>query len=67
MTLGDLFSADELLEIRGLLQNPDYLTRIRALKAHLQQFKERLDAKGILPDYLAYVLENMRSDLLAHR
>ncbi len=57
ITLGELLTDEQGEHVcKLMLQHDDEIELTRALKAYLNQFSAELEAKGVLPDYLAYVL-----------
>lgn len=58
MNLGELFTEAQLAEVNRILKaHEDSVERVRALKEYLSQFRTELEAKGAVPEYLAYVFE----------
>lgn len=56
--LSDLLNAQQLVETKRILRsttNP--IERVRRLKDFFETFSDELEAKGVLPAYLAYVVE----------
>lgn len=63
VTIGDLISEQQCDEImRIIYQTHDSIERVRKLSAYLERFKDELAEKGVLPRYLAYVLEHKISN-----
>lgn len=58
ITLQDLLTKDQLQAVVDILNRPnlDDIAQTRLLKDYLRQFDQQLQAKGVLPDYLAYLL-----------
>lgn len=56
--LGDFLNDNQMQACIDILNRPDIddIAQTKELKRYLNQFKVDLEAKGILPDYLAYVL-----------
>ncbi len=58
VTLGELLTEQQCSDIWGIIeQETDSIVRVRKLKEYLGNLREELEAKGVLPEYLAYVLE----------
>lgn len=56
--LGELLNEQQLVETKRILHSTtDPIERVRRLKDYFETFSEELEAKGVLPDYLAYVVE----------
>lgn len=64
MNLGDLLTDKEFKEIATILKEQDYTKRMKALKSYLKEREKELLAKGVVSDYLAYLLEHIRRDIL---
>lgn len=62
--LRDLFSDTEIQQIVLILHEPNYTRRMSGLRTFLAKREASLQAKQILPDYLAYVLEFMRAEMV---
>ena len=55
--LSDLLTAEQMEEVCDIFNSSDDdMDAVRKLKIYLNNLKEQLEAKGIVPDYLAYVL-----------
>lgn len=55
--LGELLTDDQIQMVKEIMdQTPDELERTHAIRKYLNQFKEQLEARGVIPDYLAYVI-----------
>lgn len=56
--LSDLLTKEQVKECCKIINRGSRYSNetIGALKEYLGQFKEELEAKGVLPDYLAYML-----------
>lgn len=56
--LGDILTGhqcDEVLSI--MLASSESVDRVRKLKEYLIPMREQLESKGVVPEYLAYMLE----------
>jgi hypothetical protein len=56
MELGELFDRDELRKVAGFMKSENW----DGLKTFLRERKEKLEAKGVLPDYLFYYLQYIK-------
>ena len=55
--LSDLLTQEQMEEVCDIFNtSDDDMDAVRKLKIYLNNLKEQLEAKGIVPDYLAYVL-----------
>lgn len=56
--LGAILNDDQLEAVLTIIQtwHDEPLTRIRKLKEYLAQFRTELENKGVVPEYLAYVI-----------
>lgn len=65
LELGDLLNDTQLRVLTDLIRNnPEPEERLRAIKQYLNSIHEDLEDKGVLPDFLAYVLEFRIPDLI---
>lgn len=55
--LRTLLTEDQLDEIDKILREPYTLERTVKLRDYLVQHRESLEAKGVVPEYLTYVIE----------
>lgn len=57
--LGEILTPDQILGVLNILEiwRDDPTVRIKKLKEYLHKFSKDLEDKGVLPDYLAYVIE----------
>jgi hypothetical protein len=57
-SLQDLLTKDQIQAVVDILNRPnlDDIAQTKLLKDYLRQYAQQLEAKGVLPDYLAYVL-----------
>lgn len=62
--LVDLLTDEQLLKCVAILNKGGRATE---LKAYLAPFRTELEAKGVVPEYLAYWLEYKREDLLQRK
>jgi hypothetical protein len=66
--LEDLITDDQTKDIWKIMdEHPDPIKRVKALTEYLQKLREGLEAKGVLPEYLAYVIEAQRMFQLGAR
>lgn len=56
VALGDILSKQQLKDIAKLLNETPEHNQVEFLKNYLNTFPEELEAKGVLPDFLAYML-----------
>jgi len=58
ITLGELMTPEQLDRCYEIIKscNGDSAMATSKLKSYLIQFREQLEAKGVLPEYLAYGL-----------
>ena len=55
--LTELLTSEQLEVVESICrENPDQLDACNKLRRYLSQFKTELEAKGVLHDYLAYVI-----------
>lgn len=55
--LGDLLTEDQIQRVADILNSDiDDIQRVAELKLYLGQFREQLESKQVLPEYLAYAL-----------
>jgi hypothetical protein len=55
--LSDLLTQEQMEEVVAIFNDAgNDMDAVRQLKIYLNNIKEQLEAKGIVPDYLAYVL-----------
>lgn len=54
INLGELLDKEQVEDVELLLRERDW----KNLRIYLNKLKEQLEKKGILPDYLYYVLKN---------
>lgn len=57
VVLRDLLTEDQLEEVRKILQEPYTLERSLKLRDYLRTQRVELEAKGVVPEYLTYVIE----------
>lgn len=58
MKLGELLTDEQIEKVLDIIvEHPNQHERIRALKQYLAQFSKELEAKGVISDFLAYVVE----------
>jgi glucuronate isomerase len=57
-SLGDILNADQIQAVIDILNRTDVddIGQTKLIKKYLSQFSKQLEAVGVLPDYLAYVL-----------
>ena len=56
-SLTDILSAEQMQQLRSLLEaNPDPEDALKAMKQYFGTISAELEAKGVVPAYLAYVL-----------
>lgn len=57
-SLGDLLTKDQIQAVVDILNrtNIDEIAQTKMIKDYLRQFDAQLQAKGVIPDYLAYML-----------
>lgn len=56
MLLTEILTPEQCGEVVRICETQDDDDIVKHLKAYLNQFREQLEAKGVLPDYLAYYL-----------
>lgn len=57
VALKEILNEEQLTEVERLVNStPDQTSLTQKLRVYLAQFKEELEAKGVVGDYLAYVL-----------
>lgn len=58
MQLGDILNPDQIQSVVNILNRTDIddIQQTKLIKSYLSQFSRELQAIGVLPDYLAYVL-----------
>lgn len=56
MSLGDILNPEQCDEVISICETETDENIVPRLKQYLGQFKEQLESKGVLPDYLAYLL-----------
>lgn len=64
-TLGEILNPEQLhgaVDIINRIQNDD-IALTQALKKYLVQFSADLEKKGVVPDYLAYLLTHLAPQL----
>lgn len=55
--LSELLNDGQINRVTEILDSKGYIwERDKELKKYLSQFRSELEAKGVLPEYLAYVL-----------
>jgi hypothetical protein len=57
-SLGDFLNSDQIHAVIDILNRPnlDQIAQTKLIKQYLAKFATQLEAVGVLPDYLAYVL-----------
>jgi len=63
MTLAEILTPEQLAEVERLLKQPE---PFKAVKAYLITQRESLEAKDVLPEYLAYVIQYLVSQRVTH-
>lgn len=56
MQLGEILTPEQCDEVARICETETDDHIVPKLKQYLAQFTEQLEAKGVLPDYLAYLL-----------
>jgi anion-transporting ArsA/GET3 family ATPase len=66
-SLGDLLTKDQIQAVVDILNrtNIDEISQTKMIKDYLRQFDAQLQAKGVIPDYLAYVLIHQADQIRA--
>jgi hypothetical protein len=66
-SLGDILNADQIQAVIDILNRPnlDDIAITKLLKQYLAKFSQQLNAVGVVPDYLAYVLLANKEQLKA--
>lgn len=55
--LSELLNDEQITRVTEILDSKGYVwERDKKLKEYLSQFRTELEAKGVLPEYLSYVL-----------
>lgn len=58
--LGDLLTEPQIEAVLDIIEHcPDSIERVKRLKEYLNTFKDDLEKKGVVADYLAYVIEHL--------
>jgi uncharacterized membrane protein len=57
MKLGEILTDAQIERTLDIIQSTTRHDRIAKLKEYFSSFKDELEKKGVLPDYLAYVVE----------
>lgn len=66
MQIGELLTPEQIQKVVDILNSSQDTTVLaRQLKDYLRPLTKELEAKGVLPDYLAYVLVASRAQILA--
>ena len=62
-SLSELLDNAQINRVTAILNGSgDDIAKTRALKDYLNQFREQLEAKGVLPDFLAYAIMHVASN-----
>jgi len=56
ITLADILDNDQCAAVERIIIETPEGQLVRALTAYLKKFREQLEEKGVLPEYLAWVL-----------
>lgn len=59
MPLGQLLTDEQIEQVLDIIQHTARHERIAKLKEYLGQFKAELEHKGVVADYLAYMVEHL--------
>lgn len=57
--LDELLTDEQIEMVMVIIQRTPGRDRIAKLKEYLNQFKDELEKKGVVADYLAYAIENI--------
>lgn len=57
--LDELLTDEQIEMVMVIIQRSKGHERIAKLKEYLNQFKDELEKKGVVADYLAYAIENI--------
>lgn len=61
-SLGEILTEPQIEAVLDIIQKyPDSIERVKQMKAYLSPFKAELEKKGVVADYLAYVIEYLVS------
>ncbi len=67
-SLSELLSDEQITAVTAILNKPvDSFQTTKELKAYLKQFSGELQQKGVVSDYLAYLLMANRDNILANQ
>ncbi len=56
ITLGELLNGAQCSQVERIIEQTEEGQLVRKLTDYLKQFRDELEAKGVLPEYLAWVL-----------
>lgn len=59
MPLGEILTDAQIEQVLDIIQKTTERERIAKLKEYLGQFKDDLERKGVVADYLAYAIEHI--------
>jgi hypothetical protein len=65
--LGEILTDEQIAEVVKLLNSfDDDFDRCNAIKRYLNKFRDALETKGVIPDYLAYLIVYKMQEMRKH-
>jgi hypothetical protein len=61
-TLGELLTDEQIERVMDIIASTTRQDRIAKLKEYFNSFKDELERKGVIADFLAYLVEHMLSE-----